>query len=456
MAPNSTLHHLKETIKLAIPIVLSQLGQNCFGIMDSAMVGRLGAAPLSASAFVNNVTNIPMIFIFGVTSAVSVLAAQNFGAKNYKDCGRLLNNSLVYVSILALIIILGLEFLTPFLTIFRQPEEVLAISYPFYHAITWSIFPFILFFVLKQFSEGLSHPAVPLIFLGVGLFLNFFLNYIFIYGHFGLPALGLLGSGLATLISRWAVVIFLFIYILKSTKYEKFLVKFNRENFDRSIMQNITRIGIPSGFQYFFEVAAFAGCGIMMGWLGTKTLASHQIAIQVASFTFMFALGFSFATSVRIGQLKGEMDYRGLRRVGLSSFAFIAGFQFFLGVCILLMRNVLPGWFINDEEVRIFTSQLMVIAFLFQIFDGIQAVGVSALRGIQDVKIPTIATFISYWVVALPLAYVLAFTLNYRHQGIWAALGVGLFVASCFLISRFNYKTKKLLIEYKHLMVTNE
>lgn len=456
MASSSLRQQLKETIQLAIPIVLSQLGQNCFGLIDTLMIGKLGAAPLSASAFVNNVINIPMIFVLGVSSAVSVLVAQSFGAKNYKDCGRLLNNSLLYVLTLSLLVILGLEALTPFLSAFQQPHEVLTLSYSYYHTIVWSICPYVLFFVLKHFSEGLSHPRAPLIFLCLGLFLNFIFNYLLIYGHFGFPKLGLFGAGLATLISRWAVVIFLFLYIQRSKIYTKFLVLWSDHKLDPITLKNISRIGIPSGFQYLFEVAAFAGCGIMMGWLGTNTLASHQIALQVASLTFMFPLGFSFAASVRIGQLKGELDYPRLRISGFASFGFIIGFQILLGLIILFLRKILPTIFIDDLGVQELASRLLVVAALFQVFDGVQAVGVSILRGLQDVKVPTLATLLSYWIIALPLAYFLAFHAKLYALGIWGALGLGLLISSVFMVSRFHYKTKKLLAEYQEMMGSHE
>lgn len=440
-----TTQELKTTLKLALPIVLSQLGQLGFGIMDTAMVGRLGALPLSASAFVNNVANIPMVFALGVSSAVAILIAQSFGEKNYKNCGRILNNALVFIGTLTLVIIIGLLALTDHLSVFQQPEEVLNESISYYKAITWSILPFILFFVLKHFSEGISRPVVPLVFLGFGLLANFILNSLLIYGLYGFPELGLYGAGLATLISRLLVVVGLYIYLIRSSFFKKFKLSFSREQMDSFAIKDLARIGIPSGFSYLFEVAAFAGSGIMVGWLGTKTLAAHQISLQIASTTFMMALGFSFAVGVRVGQLKGEQDYIGLRRVGIGAFSFIGITLGILGIIILLLRNYLPSLFISDVEVEAMAAQILIIVCLFQISDSTQAVAMSALRGLQDVKIPTVIAFFAYWVVALPLGYYLAFKMDYKHLGIWSALGVSLLVSSTLLVARFLHKSKKLI-----------
>ncbi len=442
-----TLKDLKLTLKLAFPIVLSQLGQLMFGIMDTAMVGRIGALPLSASAFVLNVSNIPMVFSLGVSSAVSVLIAQNYGAKNYRNCGKILNNGLVFIGSLTLAIIICLVALTNYLSVFQQPEEVLNEALDFYKLTSWSILPFVLFFVLKNFTEGISRPAIPLLFLAGGLVCNFILAWIMIYGNLGYPAMGLKGAGIATLISRWLVVIALYIYLMKSKTFEKYHINFSRKLIDVFSIKDIARVGIPSGFQFLFEVAAFAGSGIMIGWLGAKTLAAHQISLQIASTTFMVALGLAFAVGIRIGQLRGEENYPGLRRVGVGAFSFIAIALGICGLLILIFRNFLPTLFISDIEVEQMAAQILIIVCLFQISDSTQAVAMSALRGLQDVKAPTIIAFFAYWVVALPLGYYLAFVVGLKHIGIWAALGISLFCSSILLIARFLYKSKKLILE---------
>src|SRR5690606_7141155 len=375
-----TFDHLKITLKLAFPIALSQLGQLAFGLMDTAMVGRTGALPLSASAFVNNVVNIPMVFALGASAATSVLVSQSFGEKNYKNCGRLLNNALVFVSALTLAVIVLLIALTDYLSVFQQPQEVLDTSITYYKTITWSILPFVLFFVLKHFSEATSHAYIPLVFLGVGLAANFALNYALIYGHFGFPKLGLEGAGYATLISRILVVAGLYLYILRAKIFEKFKTSFKISQLDIFAFKDLSRIGIPSALSFLFEVAAFAGSGIMMGWLGTKTLAAHQIALQIASTTFMCALGLAFAVTVRVGQLKGEENYPAVRQAGISAFTFVGITLGIVGLLILIFRFQLPKIFISDAEVEFMAAQILIIVCLFQVADSVQAVAMSALR----------------------------------------------------------------------------
>ncbi len=438
---------LKTTLTLAVPIIISQVGQLMYGIMDTAMVGKLGAVPLSASAFVNAVFNIPFVFLAGVTSAVSVLISKDYGAKNYKKIGDILWTSFIMVGLLSVLLILGLEILGFNLHVFQQPQEVLDACYDYYRTIIWSILPFVLFFVLKHFSEAVSRPALPTKILLGGLLLNFILNYTFIYGHFGFKSYGLYGAGIATLIARWVCVLVMALCIIRSQKFKMYF----HENFSLKIQTSYAlemfKIGLPSGFQYLFEVMAFAGAGIMMGWLGTIELAAHQISLQIAALTFMFALGLSFATAVRIGQLYGQQNYLGLRLVGIGSFIFIGLLLAFFGTVILVLRNWLPTLFIDDVAVITLSSQLFIIVFFFQIFDGTQAIGVSALRALSDVKIPTLITFLSYWVMAIPLGYFLGFKTDLRHLGIWSSLGVGLAIASIFLIWRFLNLTKKLIEE---------
>ncbi len=438
---------LKTTLTLAIPIIISQLGQLGYGIMDSAMVGQLGAVPLSASAFVNNIFNVPFVFLSGVTSAVAILIAREYGAKNYKKVGDILGSSLIGIGLLSLVIVVGLMALRPHLDIFHQPVEVLIEAQNYYRTIIWSILPFVLFFILKHFSEAVSRPALPTLILVGGLFTNFIMNYALIYGHFGFPPLGLFGAGIATLISRWMCVIILAFCIIGSHRFKIYFHENFKIKLQAEYIKQIAKIGVPSGFQYLFEVMAFAGAGIMMGWLGTNELAAHQISIQIAAVTFMFALGLSFATAVRIGQLYGQQNYIGLRMVGIGSFLFIAAVLTFFGTLILIFRNSIPTIFINDLEVITISSHLFIIAFFFQIFDGTQAVGVSALRALSDVKIPTLITFVSYWVVALPLGYYLGFKAGYGYMGIWSSLGIGLAISSVCLIARYLILTKKIILQ---------
>lgn len=443
----STIDELKITLKFAFPIVLSQLGQLAFGIMDAVMVGRIGAVPLSASAFVLNVSNIPMVFALGMSISVSVLISQSFGEKNYRNCGKILNNGLFFVGGITFVIVLLLIAFSSHLALFKQPDEVLNAGIAFFKLTSWSILPFVLFFILKNFTEGVSKPSIPLIFLACGLVINFFLAWIMIYGNLGFTALGLKGAGIATLISRWLVVISLYVYLVRAKAFKKYEMSFSKKDINFVTLLNVARIGIPSGFQFLFEVAAFAGSGIMIGWLGAKTLAAHQISLQIASTTFMVALGLAFAVAVRVGQSKGEQDYVQLRRIGIGAFGFIAVVLGLSGLLIFIFRNFLPTLFISDPEVDAMAAQILIIVCLFQISDSTQAVAMSALRGLQDVRAPTLIAFFAYWVVALPLGYYLAFVVGLKHIGIWAALGISLFCSSLLLVMRFLYKSKKLIKE---------
>jgi MATE family multidrug resistance protein len=265
-----------------------------------------------------------------------------------------------------------------------------------------------------------------------------------IFGHWGFPKMGLMGSCWASFISRVAMAIAMFSYVYYNKPFRVYREGFRFKNISKELTKKILAIGIPSGLQWFFEVGAFAFAVIMIGWISPKAQAAHQIALSLAATTYMMASGLSAAASVRVGNQSGLKNKEGVRTAGFSAFVIVMVFMGLMATSFILLRNYLPSLFTKDADVINIASSLLVIAAFFQLSDGIQVVGLGALRGVKDVKIPTVITLIAYWVIGLPMSYVFGFKLNMGVQGIWYGLSIGLTFAAILLFLRFNHVSKKL------------
>lgn len=430
------IQQLKKTIPLAIPIIVGQVGQMMMNFLDSAMVGRIGATYLAASSFANIVFNIPYVFLIGITVSISVLVSQNVGAGRTRECGVYLWNGIILSMGCTFLILLSMLYLSSHLEVFREPEEVTRLARPFFALLIWSFVPMCVFQCLKQFSDGLHMTKPATVCLLTGIVVNVVINYFLIYGNFGAPRLELVGAGIGTLVARTVSALMLLGYILKSDRYKPYRASL-RESIDRLKIVKTFKIGLPSGAQYLFEVGAFAGAGLLVGWVGTEELAAHQIALTLASLTFMFAMGLSVASSIRAGNAFGAGDLNEVKEIGKSSFVLVLCMMGFFGLMFFIFKDSLPTLFVRESGVIAFASQLLIIAAIFQLFDGVQAVGLGLLRGMSDVKAPTILTFIAYWVVGLPMAYLLAFHYEMRHIGVWIGLAFSLLVSASLLSFRF-------------------
>jgi len=293
------------------------------------------------------------------------------------------------------------------------------------------------FQTFRQYAEGLSDTFNPMIVSVVTNLINVGLNYIMIYGKFGFPAMGLMGAGYATLIARIAMALLMMWLIHSKWKGISW-------SFDWSLIKKMLKIGLPSGMQYVFEVGAFATAAIMVGWISAAALAAHQIALNIAAVTYMAATGIASAATIRIGNQMGLRNLPDLRMTGYTSFGMVAVFMATCGLLLIFLRDVLAALYINDLAVQNMAASLLIIAAAFQVSDGLQAVGLGVLRGLTDVKIPTLVTFFAYWLIAIPLGYVLGFTLGLGVYGIWYALLIGLTLAAVLHIFRFRNQLKKI------------
>ncbi len=437
--------HFGKTFSLAYPVMLSQLGQVMVGVADSMMVGRLGPEPLAAAALANSIFFVVLMFGIGISMAITPLVAAADGNQRHKRIARLLNHGFVINNSAGLILFMVIILFSPSLYYMNQPEEVIRLAIPYLAIITFSLIPFMFFQTFKQFAEGMSQTKQAMIItIGCNL-VNVFLNWVLIYGKLGFPAMGLNGAGWATLISRILMAIVMVFYVWNSKRYQPYKLSFGFKKLSFPMISKMLKIGIPTGFQFIFEVGAFSTAAIMMGWIGVNALASHQIAINLASISYMMASGLSAAAMVRVGNQLGKKDIVALREAGFTVFGMVSIFMAFTALIFILFRNFLPTLYIDDAEVVQMSASLLVIAALFQLSDGIQVVGLGALRGMADVKIPTLVTLVAYWVIGLPLGYVLAFHFNLQEKGIWYGLLTGLTVTGIMLLYRFHRLSLRLI-----------
>jgi multidrug resistance protein, MATE family len=433
---------IKRTLNLAYPVIVGQLGFVMMWVVDSLMVGEIGATPLAASTVSNSVIMLVYIIGIGVTFSITPLVAIAVGGNQKEECGIIFRQSLLVCGVMGILLMLIALFIIQYLYLLNQPEEVLEAAIPYSTLIAISIVPMLIFSANKQFIEGLSVMRPGMIIVLSANLINWFCNWLLIYGNWGFPRLELTGAGWATFISRIYMASVMLIFLIKSNRFRKYNVNFKYQGVNIPVIKRLLKLGLPSGVQYFFEVGAFSFAVIMVGWLGTIELAAHQIAINLSSISFMCAIGLSTSGGIMVGNGVGKKDIVETRRAGFTSIILAAGIMMIFGMFFILLRGWLPTLYINDSDVIGIASTLLIIVALFQVSDGVQAVGIGILRGLTDVKGPTIITFVSYWIIGLPIGYLLGFMMEWGVVGVWIGLLIGLGVSSSLLTMRFNKKSK--------------
>ena len=434
----------QETLKLALPVMLTQVGQVSVNLFDNIIVGKLLGAQALASVSLGNAIFFS-IFIFGMgfSLAIPPLVSEAHSQHNHDKISSVFRHGFV-VNLLIGLLLIGLIFcLIPFLPHLGQPKEILPDTISFLSIVTLSIFPFMIFQTMREVSEGLSFTIGVTKATIIANVINIILNYVFIK----IFSWGVAGSAWATFIARVFMMIFIYFVLLKEEKTSRYIKDFSLKLnlFKKEIFEKLIRLGFPTALQMFFEVTAFAGAAFICGLVSARDIAAHQIALSMASFTFNLCIGFSVASTVMIGRKLGEKDFVNLEKVGFNNLKIAFLFMLACGIFFIFGRNILPTFFTKKEDIDVIllASKLMIIAALFQLSDGIQVTALGCLRGIQDVKIPSILTFIAYWVVAIPLGYYLTITQKMGAFGMWIALGIGLTISAVLLVLRFRNLSEK-------------
>lgn len=432
--------HFYRTLHLAWPAVISQASHMIVTFCDTVIVGRMGENELGTASLSTSIASVFLVFCLGFSFPISALVAQSVGERNEEKTNRLFKHGILLSTAIGIgIAALGISLL-PLISYLDQPAAVVENTPVFFTNLMLSLIPLMIYQGLRQFIEGLGDTRPAMVVGLITILLNIGANYLFIYGWGPVPAFGVGGSGMATNVARWFLALGLGWYVFTRPKYRAYVITWKQVKVTLTEMSAIFKLGLPISMQLVFEVAVFGTAAIMMGWISPQAMAAHQSVLTLAGLTYMAASGIGTATTIRAGNYFGARDLQQLKAATNMSLKMVMAFMGLMALGMVVFNKELPQLFVNQENTILLASELLWLAALFQIADGSQAVILGALRGINDVKYPTLITLTAYWVIAMPLGYVMAFKLDYGALGIWVGLAAGLFFAFAVLWARLNYR----------------
>lgn len=440
--------------RLAYPIILAMLGHTVVGVIDNIMVGQIGPTELAAASLANSFVFIAISIGVGFSTAITPLIATSDATNDIIGGRKVFMNGLLLCTVLGFGLFGVLYFMKPMLDFMKQPEEVTAMAKPFLDVVGFSLIPLVIFQAFKQFADGKSQTKYSMYATIIANVVNVGINYLLIYGIWIFPELGMMGAAYGTLVSRFAMLIYMYFALNGITEFKPFLSKISLKEINKKISTRIFKLGAPSSMQSLFEVCLFTGAVWLSGMIGTSAQAANQIALSMSSMTFMFASGLGVAAMIRVGNQKGLLNYVQLRVVAISIVLMTILLYTLFAIFFVVFHKHIPLLFLDvedaknallNQEVIEMAGKLLLIAAIFQISDGIQVTVLGSLRGIQDVNIPTVITFVSYWLIGFPTAIYLGLYTRLGAEGIWYGLLAGLTAAAIFSYLRFNYMTRKLI-----------
>ena len=432
------------------------LGHTLISIVDNIMVGNLGSTELAAVSLGGSFVFIGMSLGIGFSTAITPLVSMADAEKDDKKIRSVFHHGLLSCVILGVFVFILIVLAKPIMYIMHQPKEVIDLASPYIDWVAFSLIPVIIFQGYKQFADGLSRTKYSMYAIFMANIIHIIINYVLIYGVWIFPKLGIIGAALGTVISRILMVVFMHYIMKNNAQLNPYFKNFSFREIKKTMLKKIASLGIPSAMQMLFEVALFTAAIWLCGSIGKTSQAANQIALTLATTTFMFAMGLSVAATIRVGNNKGLMDFKNLIIVARSVFLLAIILETFFGLLFVILHNFLPHLFLNMEnvnqaienkEVIIIASKLLLVAAVFQISDGIQVVVLGALRGLQDVKVPMYITFVAYWVVGFPISFFLGKYTELKSVGVWIGLLAGLSTAALFLYLRFHKLTKQQLLK---------
>lgn len=434
---------IRACLLLAIPLAGAQLAQVATAFFDTIMMGLLGSQALAAGGLGAIFFSTLLLICTGVISAVGPLTAEAYGAGQIKVAGRVACQGFWLAAVLTIPCVFLIWQGEPILRQLGQSQENAALAATYLRAIAWGFFPGLAFASLKNFVSALSHPRVVMAVMVGGVGLNIALNYVLMFGKLGLPALGLAGVGWASTCAYWLMLAALISYLILKKELATYEIFRNFYKFDRAIFQELIRVGWAIGVLFAVESGLFTITAFFMGYLGTVTLAAHQIAGQTAYVTFMVPAGISQAITIRVGQLMGQSNPKAARLAGYIGLAIGGIFMAFMALLVWTMPEAIISLYLdtddpNNVEVVKVAVSLLEVAAMFQLFDGIQVIAAGALRGLKDTRIPMLIGLLAYWCIGLTSGYIMGFRLNLGGVGLWGGLVLGLAVASIVLTWRFH------------------
>lgn len=444
----------RYNLKLASPIILGMLGHTFVGFVDNAMVGQLGTAELAAVSLGNSFVFIAMSIGIGFSTVITTLVAEADAEGDKPKVKSALKHGLLLCTLISIIVFVGVILAKPLMYVMDQPREVVDLAMPYLNLVAASLIPLIIFQAFKQFADGLSQTKYAMWATLLANVVNVVINYFLIFGIWIFPKWGIIGAAIGTLVSRIVMLLFIWLLLRYKKKFRNYVTNFNFKEIKKSVLKKIIFLGFPSSLQMFFEVAIFTAAIWLSGILGKNPQAANQIALNLSSMTFMVAMGLSVAATIRVGNQKGLKRFSELRRIALSLLLLVLLIDIIFAGMFMIFNHWFPTLYINETDMVNFTdnqeviaiaAKLLMVSAFFQISDGIQVVGLGILRGLQDVKIPTVITFFAYWMVGFPTSFYLGLYTSYESAGIWLGLLAGLSVSAILLYIRFNYLSKKLI-----------
>ena len=444
---NMYMNKVREILKIGVPIMLGQACVIILAFADNIMIGWHSVNELAASSFVNNVMNFFILTELGFASGMTPIIGAFHGNGNVKGVGTTVRNGLLVNGIIGLIGLVLLAVIYLFIDCFGQEPELLPLIRPYFVIVGISIIFALGFNVLKQFTDGICKPVVSMLFLMGGNVLNIFGNWVLIYGKLGCPELGLMGAGLSTLISRILMLLCFVLYIFKSEQFKAYAQAIKEALFSRVKMRHIFNMGYPVAIQMGLEASTFSFSAIMVGWISVTALAAHQVAITISQLFFLMMQGLSFALSILVSNCYGIKDYAGIHAYVKRGILMIFGTSLSLSILLYIFRYPAVGMFTDSPEVAEIAVVLFYVLFAYQIGDGIQLCFANVLRGLQDVKPIMYAAFVSYYLIAIPVAYVLGFKAGLGAVGVWLGFPIGLTLAGLFFYARYRSDMRRLTAE---------
>ncbi|MBS7254353.1 MATE family efflux transporter [Flavobacterium branchiicola] len=441
--------------RLAYPIILGMVGHTLIGIVDNIMVGKLGSTELAAVSLGNSMIFIAMSLGIGFSTAITPIVAEGDAEKNDTKIRSAFHHGLFLCTILGLVLFTVIMFAKPIMELLKQPADVIVLAKPYLGWVAFSLIPLVMYQGYKQFADGMSLTKYSMYAMVMANVLHVGINYVLIYGIWIFPKMGIVGAALGTVISRIFLVMFMHIMLSRREDLKRFFAGFSFNEIKKATIKKIISIGFPSAMQMLFEVVLFTASIWLCGNIGKTSQAANQIALSLSSMTFMFAMGLSVTSMVRVSNQRGLNDFKNLVVVARSIFLLAIILETVFAILFIVFHDYFPHIFLNmentgqimdNEEVIAIASKLLLIAAVFQISDGIQVVVLGALRGLQDVKIPMYITFVSYWVIGFPISYYLGEHTEWKAEGVWIGLLAGLTSAAIFLYIRFHFLTKKLIV----------
>lgn len=427
---------VRPILRLALPLIIGQVGQMLLGVVDTVMVARVGIVDLAALTFASVIFHVPFVFGMGLLTCVAVRTSNARGANDPEAARASCRHGLYMALALGTLLFLIALVLSQHLSIFGQPAEVTARTPGFFRIIMASLIPGLASLALKDHADALNRPWPAFWIVMSGVAVNVVLNWLLIFGNLGFPQLGLEGAAWGTFFARCSIFIAMFVWLNKDSRLREWVpYRWLRPPVFAEI-RKLFHLGWPASLQMLCEVGAFSAAALLVGHFGTVALASHQVAIMCAATAFMVPLGLSMALTVHIGQASGAGEFHRLRPIARTGWMLAAGFATLSATVFLIFGTTLSGFLVTDPEVIALSASLLVVVGVFQIFDGLQVAAAAMLRGLHDVRLPALMGFVSYWIIGIPCGAFLAFGPVPGPQGVWWGLAIGLAMAALALCPR--------------------